>query len=380
MSKLLVIANPNYSVEYHRLVMPYLNLKNNSELEIDFIQDIDPRLNLESGESIIDIIQRYDYFIFNRFFHKGGWDASNLVYELIKEKAPNAKTVLDIDDMWHLPPNHVAYESYGKNRTSELIQWCIRRADIVTCTNPQLEHYLKIINPNVFIVNNGIDLKIQKQFIPEPTDNYGITRFGYLGGSTHFHDVSIMGQSISRLYKDKTLDFQLYLCGYFINPVFSATMQAFPKMEFVFANGYKGMSEQPSYSPDYQFPADSKYQRVLYNPDLGAYAGAYNLFEVALAPLENTLFNNCKSELKMIEGGFMRKTMIVSNMKPYLPLAKHNKNCLVVSDNRFGWYEAMKRLIKNPALAHDLAHELHEEVVANYDLNEINKTRLEIFQ
>jgi hypothetical protein len=99
MSKLLVIANPNYSVEYHRLLVPYLNLKTNSELEIDFLYDFDPRMKLESGESIIDILERYDYFVFNRFFHKGGWDASNLVYNIIREKAPKAKIVVDIDDM-----------------------------------------------------------------------------------------------------------------------------------------------------------------------------------------------------------------------------------------------------------------------------------------
>jgi hypothetical protein len=244
----------------------------------------------------------------------------------------------------------------------------------------QLANFIEKLNSTVIVAPNAIDLYIQPQFEPKPTNNYGVTRFGYLGGSTHFHDIALLGQSMGRLYKDKDLNFQIYLCGYFINPIFSATMQAFPKMEFVLANGYKGMSEQPDYSEGYRFPPDSKYQRVAHQPDLTNYANAYNLFDVALAPLENTLFNNCKSELKMIEGGFMRKAMIVSGFKPFLPLAKHNKNCLVVTDNRFGWYEAMKRLIKNPALAHDLAHELHEEVKVKYDMNEINKIRKPIFK
>lgn len=380
MTKILVSADPNYAVEYHRLVIPYLNLKNNTDLSITFIKDFNPNLMLTSGKLIADIIEEHDYFVFNRFFHKGGWEASKVIFDLIKLKAPNAKIVVDVDDMWHLPNTHIAYNAYVENRTSELAQWCIRRADVVTCTNAQLEHYLKIINPNVYIANNGIDFETQAQFVPKPTNNYGTMRFGYLGGSTHFHDLAIMRESVAKLYKDKTLDFQMYLCGYNVKPDSPAVAQAFPKMEFILANGYKGLEEQPSYSNDYQFPPSSKYKRIVYNPNLDQYANAYNYFDVALAPLENTLFNTCKSELKMIEGGFMRKAMIVSNMKPYLPLAKHNKNCLVVSDNRFGWYEAMKRLIKNPALAHDLAHELHEEVIVKYDMNEINKTRKDIFQ
>jgi hypothetical protein len=133
----------------------------------------------------------------------------------------------------------------------------------------------------------------------------------------------------------------------------------------------------PSLDEDFRFREDSPYQRVKYNYDLSTYALAYNLFDVSLAPLENNLFNRCKSELKMIEAGVMGKVIIVSNIYPYTNLIT-KKNCIAVSDNKMGWYDGMKKLIKNPSIVEDLAMQLSEDVKERYCIEKVNEKRLEI--
>lgn len=107
----------------------------------------------------------------------------------------------------------------------------------------------------------------------------------------------------------------------------------------------------------------------------------YNNIHVALAPLKENKFNNCKSQLKVIEAAFMKKAIIVSNTSPYTIDCNVSNSILVnESDWRNGWYRAIKRMINNPSLVYDLAAKLHEDITIKYHISSVNQKRYEVLK
>ena len=148
-------------------------------------------------------------------------------------------------------------------------------------------------------------------------------------------------------------------------------------MEKVLTNNYSKLVGAYSLEESYRFSEQYPYQRIPYQYDVNKYAYMYSRFDVSIAPLENTLFNRCKSELKMIEAGVLKKAIIVSNIYPYTILA-NSKNSILINDNKRGWYDAMRKLIKNPNFKHDLSQQLYLDVKENYNLEDFNKIRKQI--
>jgi hypothetical protein len=79
----------------------------------------------------------------------------------------------------------------------------------------------------------------------------------------------------------------------------------------------------------------------------------------------------------MVEAGVLKKAIIVSNIHPYTILA-NSKNSIAITDNKRGWYDAMRKLIKNPNLKYDLSEQLNLDVKEHYNLKKINKIRKQI--
>ena len=145
---------------------------------------------------------------------------------------------------------------------------------------------------------------------------------------------------------------------------------------------------------DSQLPYNDKdmpYRRI-WTKSIETYAKGYNEFDVALAPLVETSFNKYKSQLKIIEAGFHKKAIIAQNYGPYTidlisAIEKgggfnNNGNSLLVesSKNHKQWSQHVKRLVDNPNLVEDLGEKLYETVKDTYDINNVTKTRSEIYK
>ncbi len=62
--------------------------------------------------------------------------------------------------------------------------------------------------------------------------------------------------------------------------------------------------------------ARDKYLRIS-GTDYNNYGMIYDYIDVALVPLRNNLFNNCKSPLKMLEAAAKGCAVIASEVQPY---------------------------------------------------------------
>jgi glycosyltransferase involved in cell wall biosynthesis len=128
---------------------------------------------------------------------------------------------------------------------------------------------------------------------------------------------------------------------------------------------------------------------------LTQYGRHYDYCDVCLAPLEETemikddkgtisrrvhIFNEVKSELKIIEAGMKKKALIAQDFGIYKQLLKNNETGILVSDNKKGWFKAIRELVLNPELRNKLANNLHEFVKDKYELKNVTKERVDFYK
>jgi len=301
----------------------------------------------EWGHKILftDSLDVTAYEGFDIFMASKSWfvHANDLVRQLKKK---GMITIIDFDDYWVLPPSHLLYHDYRKNNTVKLLTDGLKLYDYVTCTTPLLQSEISKLNPNVEIFENAIDPK-NPQFRVSEEKTPGVD-FGWIGGHCHEADLSILGSTPRRLHGDFTIS----LFGY------ESESGVYDR----FANILSG---NKYLVPDKFFLYGKAPARK--------YTQFYNQIDVALAPLVSDHFNSMKSELKMVEAGFMRRAIVVSNCYPYKYII-NGKNCLV-AEHKQHWAKRMQRLIDNPSQVDDLAGELYESVRVKYDMEVVTRRR-----
>jgi glycosyltransferase involved in cell wall biosynthesis len=212
-----------------------------------------------------------------------------------------------------------------------------------------------------------------------------------VAGVHHVQDVELLVPNFEKLWKDRELrgKFQLCAAGFNLNKQ-DGKIWMNPYYNYVercFTMNYKEIrdKEYKEYLlgniPDGNEKTGDKPYRRLWGLDTFNYAKLYDLIDVSLVPLHETMFSACKSELKLIEAGFKKKACIVSNVKPYKGIAT-DENSILVNPNRndIDWFVAMRKMIKEPNLIADKAEALYQTVKDKYDIRNVNVERVQLFK
>jgi len=186
------------------------------------------------------------------------------------------------------------------------------------------------------------------------------------------------------------------------------------KFEDVFTGGNKDRLNDEEYfkwldsikkakSGDYQ---DAQYEKNYvrrWTLPLTKYGLHYDYVDVCLAPLTDTfiekvkhkkpdgtftvqevkrkhIFNEVKSELKIIEAGMKKKVLIAQNFGIYSELIEDGKNGLLVKNDKKDWYKHMKRVIQDPEYRDELANNLHEFVKDKYHIDNVTADRVDFYK
>jgi hypothetical protein len=112
--------------------------------------------------------------------------------------------------------------------------------------------------------------------------------------------------------------------------------------------------------------------------DVLNYGTFYDNINISLIPLRDNRFNSMKSNLKMLEAGFKKKSVIVSHVNPYIGLIEHSWNCLSVK-HKNDWYKNMKALIDSKDLRETLAEQLYEDV-QEYHIDKVAELRYNFYK
>ena len=396
--KVLVVPSDRSGVGKFRSVDPHIFLQNlyGDDFHIDIIYD--------PSYDDMNFWKQYQIVSFHRSI---GPDFEKSVELIQTLNTMGIITVCDIDDYWMPGKEHPIHDIIKFNKINEKITANLKVAKYVTTTTTIFADEIRKYNKNVFVLPNAINPN-EPQF-KEKTLESDRLRFGWLGGSSHLHDIQILDDAFNKLSKYKD-DVQYVLCGFdtrgTVTEINSQTGEhikrnilpaetVWAQYEKIFTQDYKIVSDNYKkhlqlYNQDV-FPNEivESYLRVWTKP-VTSYAKNYSKFDVSLAPIKNHMFNRMKSQLKVIEAGFYKKAIIASNIGPYTLDLKHclkngefvDGNALLVDEvrNHSDWAKYMEKLIKNPNMAKDMGERLYETVKDKYDLNIVTKTRAEFYK
>jgi glycosyltransferase involved in cell wall biosynthesis len=315
--------------------------------------------------------------------------------------------IVDIDDYWLPTKEHPIHDIIVTNKLHEKIVANLKVADYVTTTTKVFAEEIKKFNKNVVVFPNAINPK-EPQF-NQVTPKSDRIRIGWLGGSSHLHDLKLLDGMVNKNSSLKD-QIQYVLCGFdtrgTVTEINRQTGQqtqrpikpeetVWVQYEKIITNNYKIIDDNylkflnqfknEEYVSDMEIP----YRRVWTLP-VNTYANNYSKFDISLAPIKNHIFNRMKSQLKVIEAGFYKKALIASNIGPYTIDLKHSLNngnfvdgnALLVNEhnNHSDWAKYVKKLVQNPNLIEEMGNRLYETVKDTYDLNKVTKDRAEFYK
>lgn len=255
----------------------------------------------------------FDVIIFSR-----GLDQPLDWLEYAKKKG--VKIIVDIDDAIELHVHHPRYNALYTPVSSYHILKCISYADEIWAAN---EHILKTYNLKGRVVPNALNYEGEQWNIPKKqsillggvySDSRAYDLFEF---RNIYPDAVILGcQATKRFYKNTIPPLQYYEYGYFYSNI---------KIAFSYLSERIG------------------------------------------------LFNDLKSNLKVLEAGAYSLPIIASNRLPYKNTPKQGG---YLCSNKSEWLSAIKKL-RDDKRRSDMGSYLNEWTKKHYDINTINKTRYE---
>jgi len=307
-------------IKFHRLVYPLSAMA-------EYHKDVDITVTGSTFQLSEKEIKAYDIAVLHAVYTTADEIRRLLVH--------GVKVVVDFDDYWKLSTTNEMYTKFKEaGEMKRLLGLFDYRIHVTTTTEALKRKILEhSILGSVSVLPNGM---IDDDEYRNPLDN-GTIEFGWVGGSTHTAD----------LMKIKHLK-----GNYGIDTVFAPKNYA-----MIFKDSF-----------DYYDP-----MKV---PD---YLNIYNVLDVVLVPLVKNEFNQYKSELKIVEAGFYKKPIIVSDVEPYRRFLKDGENCLVVHKHR-DWAKHAKSLMSDKRLREKLGNNLYRDMKEHFDLKKITEKRYEYFK
>lgn len=396
--KVLVVPSDRSGVSYFRSTKPHLHLEEMYPDEFHVDIEYEPQLHNDEW------LKQYNIIHYHRLL--GPFEEMESLNKRLNDLG--IITIMDLDDYWSPGSHHPAHLTIKSYEIDKKTIANLRMAQNVTTTTTIFANELKKLNKNVKVLPNAIDPN-EKQFQIKPTSSSRI-RIGWLGGSTHLRDLENMVGVVNKLKGEGLLDkIQFVICGFdtkgvitTIDPVTkkevsrrdSTPMESvWIEYEKIFTDNYTTISPEykahlMSFSKTEFAGIENEPYRRVWTKDINSYATNYNLFDVSLAPLEDNIFNKCKSQLKVIESGFFKKPIIAQNFGPYTidltnafekgGTINEQANSFMVDlskNNNKDWVRYIKKLVQNPELIEKLGNNLYDTVSKTYSLEKVTEER-----
>ena len=230
--------------------------------------------------------------------------ASHVVQLCKKQGMP---LVVDIDDALGLAEGHEAAESVRRFMMTQA-------AEIWVSTRGVRDYYSDFLS-KIHIIPNGLDTRLWRVYQPEPNNGVGQTavRFLYMATLTHDQEFALILSALDRLAQESSFSFDLTLVGV----VKQAVRRPWLKVLTV---------------P----PHESLY------PRFARWLVRQGPFDYGLAPMMESPFNVCKSDIKFLDYTALGLPVIVSRLAPYAEVMRQD---LVVSVEQNGWYQALHEVM-----------------------------------
>ena len=393
--KMLVIPSDRTGVGKFRSVDPhtYIQEHYSDEFDIDIVYNL-PKDDLDK------YLMQYDLIHIHKQLDKN-CEVMKMINFL------EIPVIIDVDDHYKLGDDHPMSLSAKKEKWHEPIINHIKLANYVTTTTPIFAKEISKHNKNVFVFPNAINPE-EKQYIQTKTDSNGKLRVGIICGSSHLHDIELLGDLLSQTKENV----QIVLCGFDTNGTITTYNQqtgektrrpirpeesVWFKYEQILTGNYKTLSNEHrdfllKFLKGVDDPFVNERYRRMWTRDITKYATHYENVDVLLAPLKENEFNKMKSQLKTIEAGFTHTALIAQNFGAYtidsIPMIEfggkinENGNCLLVDSrkNHKDWVKYINKLAENPDMVKKLQDNLYNYVKDKYSIDAVCKQRVEFYK
>jgi glycosyltransferase involved in cell wall biosynthesis len=254
-----------------------------------------------------------------------------------------AKLVLDIDDdPFSVDKDHPQYAYHKGHEPISRMQ--IEMADHVIVSTEPLRQCLSQYNKNITVIENAIDPAIWKLRKPKKRTD-GRIRLGWVGSGSHLADRSVIEEAIKEIMaKYPQVDF--YHAG-------MCVVDGAENREFSFA-GTKGYEEYPKF---------------LNKIDL----------DIAIAPIKDTQFNRCKSNIKWLEHAMLKTPMVLSDVYPYQVSVTHGKDGFLAKSTK-DWVKYLSILIENEEKRKEIGENAYKAVQKDWLIEKKLPKYIELFE
>ena len=236
-------------------------------------------------------------------------------WQRLANQARNYRMVFELDDdLWHIDPlNTAAYDYFHRGKLTRMAD-NIRVADMVTVSTEALADWVYQWNENVVVLPNMIDGAMLHHPPARPADFV----VGFGGSASHSIDWKFCGKGITRFLRQNKDAWMM-----FVGSEFS---------EYI----GKDVWDQLVYSA-WAETVQSYYRKMK--------------FTVGVAPLASSLFNQSKSDLRLLECSALGIPMVASDYEPYLPW----KDAVLFAHNEQDWARHLRALKNDVAMRDELA-------------------------
>lgn len=226
----------------------------------------------------------------------------------------------------------------------------------VTVSTPQLAREYFPYNPFIYVIPNYLDKDLWD--VPVHKFSDGKIRIGWMGGNAHSDDLKMVSgvlEKILKQYDGKVMFETMGMTHQELGGIFSLNAQATECS----ACGYQGMLKHSNGEPINEYPM--------------ALAGKG--WDIAIAPVINNSFGNCKSDLKIKEYSAIGLPIVASDIVPYKE-AVDNGASVLLANSFESWYNMLVELIENKEKREEMGRKNKQWAKGNW----IQDNTLKIFE
>jgi glycosyltransferase involved in cell wall biosynthesis len=279
---------------------------------------------------------------------------------LMREYKKMGKRVLyDMDDdYWQVAKDNPS--QLVSNTMKDQYEGMIKEADaLITPSKVLAKKFQKIFKKPVFICPNGIDFK---EYQERPHKNQKLV-IGYMGAASHWGDLTMIADALIELNRKYDFEFNIYgmtngaidneMCLYemYLKDNIKPEQNAF----FATAlNFYDKLKELKGRHIPFFLP--KLHPSKLSECD----------FDIGIAPLEDTIFNNGKSCVKFYEYASVGTLTLASDIEPYKSEVNYRAKATTQD-----WYRKLEKLIVDKDFREKLTKQQQDWVKQNRSLEAI---------
>lgn len=347
-AKVLFIEADRWACGEYRIIQPVRALQRvaSPDDEISFHLYSDERQNDTTSVEFLDYVSDFDAVIIQRPAHP---KMADLMRE-VKKIGKKVYTELD-DALFNVHPSNPAHTVWNpKSPCWQTLKDVIELSDKLILSTEQLRdiYYQK----ESVVFENGIDNKLPA-YSPENNRRHQLPNdkviVGWAGSTSHLSSLKSLTKPIKKLCKERE------------NVIFA-------------------LCSNPEFMDFFDIPKNQK-QYVKHKP-IGEWPPVMSLFDINLAVVPNDIFNSGKSELKVLEAGIWGIPSVCTRVAPYVRFNKNSDggNLLVTENDTNEWVRAIGKMIDDRELYRNMAEKTLNTVKTRYNLEEINKKRIEFFK